>query len=92
VVAASGGYPGRYEVGYAIEGLEEAAKTQDVAVFHAGTQQKDGKIVTSGGRVFGVSALGASIREAQNLAYAGIRKISFTGMHYRTDIAAKALK
>jgi phosphoribosylamine--glycine ligase len=92
VVAASGGYPGRYEVGYAIDGLDEAARMKDVVVFHAGTQKKDGKVVTSGGRVLGITALGDTIKSAQERAYEAAKKISFTGMHYRTDIAAKALK
>jgi phosphoribosylamine--glycine ligase len=92
VVAASGGYPGHYEVGYPIEGLDETAEPKDIVVFHAGTQVKDGKTVTSGGRVLGATALGDTLASAQASAYAAIRKIRFTGMHYRTDIAAKSLK
>jgi phosphoribosylamine---glycine ligase len=91
VVAASGGYPGRYELGYPIQGLEEASALKDVMVFHAGTQKKDGQIVTSGGRVLGVTALGDSIADAQKRAYEATRKITFTGIHFRSDIASKAL-
>ena len=92
VVAASGGYPGRYEVGYEIAGLEEAGAMADTVLFHAGTMAKDGKIVTTGGRVLGVTASGADLRSAQQAAYAAVRKISFTGMHFRTDIGNKLLK
>ncbi len=92
VVAASGGYPGRYEVGYEIDGLDAAAEHKNAVVFHAGTQKQGDKLITSGGRVLGVTAHGPSIKEAQENAYAAVKKISFTGMHYRTDIAAKALK
>ncbi len=92
VVATSGGYPGRYEVGYPIDGIEEAEKLPDVAVFQAGTQMKDGRLVTSGGRVLGITALGETIQAAQQAAYAAVKKISFTGMHARSDIAAKALR
>jgi phosphoribosylamine--glycine ligase len=92
LVVASGGYPGRYEVGYEISGLAEAEATADTVVFHAGTMAKEGKVVTSGGRVLGVTALGADLRAAQQAAYAAARKINFTGMHYRTDIASKLLR
>jgi len=92
LVVASGGYPGRYEVGYEISGLAEAEAMPDTVVFHAGTMAKEGKVVTSGGRVLGVTALGADLRAAQQAAYAAARKINFTGMHYRTDIASKMLR
>ncbi len=92
VVVASGGYPGRHEVGYEISGLEKAAALPDTMVFHAGTIAKDGKVSTAGGRVLGVTALGADLRAAQQAAYEGVRKINFTGMHYRTDIASRLLK
>ncbi|MBI2930929.1 MAG: phosphoribosylamine--glycine ligase [Planctomycetes bacterium] len=92
VVIASGGYPGRFEVGYPIEGVDEAAKMKDVVLFHAGTQRRDGKLVTSAGRVLGVGALGTTLQEAQARAYAAVKTINFTGMHFRTDIAAKAFK
>lgn len=92
VVAASGGYPGRYESGYEITGLDEAAATADSAVFHAGTAVKNGKMVTSGGRVLSVTALGEDLRAAQRKAYEALRKIQFTGIHYRTDIASRLVK
>jgi phosphoribosylamine--glycine ligase len=90
VVMASGGYPGSYETGYEITGIEEAEAT-GAAVFHAGTAKKDGKLVTAGGRVLGVTAQGADLREAQQNAYAATKKISFKAAHFRSDIAAKAL-
>jgi phosphoribosylamine---glycine ligase len=91
VVIASGGYPGNYEKGKVIKGLEEAAKLPGVKVFHAGTASKDGQIVTSGGRVLGVTALGKDLKTAQAAAYAAVAKICFEGMQFRRDIAAKAL-
>jgi phosphoribosylamine--glycine ligase len=90
VVMASGGYPGSYETGYEITGIEEA-ESGGAAVFHAGTAKKDGKLVTAGGRVLGVTAQGKDLREAQQNAYAAARKISFKASHFRSDIAAKAL-
>ncbi|MBI5966508.1 MAG: phosphoribosylamine--glycine ligase [Deltaproteobacteria bacterium] len=92
VVMASGGYPGSYEKGKVISGLEEAAKVPDTFIFHAGTSLKDGKVVTNGGRVLGVTALGKEIREAIAKAYEVVRKISWDGAHYRKDIGQKALK
>ena len=92
LVVSSGGYPGRYEVGYEISGLAEAEATPDTVVFHAGTMAKEGRIVTSGGRVLGVTALGADLRAAQQAAYGAARKLNFTGMHYRTDIASRMLR
>ena len=91
VVIASGGYPGKYESGNEITGLKEAADTGAV-VFHCGTAEKDGKIVTAGGRVLGVSATGKSIRNAIYNAYYGVRPISFKDMFYRKDIGFKALR
>ena len=90
IVLASGGYPGKYENGKEIKGLEEAGKLKDVTVFHAGTALKDGKIVTNGGRVLGVTALGDDIKDALDKAYAAVKLISFDGMHYRKDIAKRA--
>ncbi|GAB7387766.1 phosphoribosylamine--glycine ligase [Bacillaceae bacterium] len=90
VIMASGGYPGPYEKGKPISGLD--AVDPDVLVFHAGTQEADGRIVTSGGRVLGVTALGPTLREAQGKAYANVQKIRFAGAHYRTDIGQKALE
>ncbi len=92
VVLASKGYPGKYEKGKVIKGLEEAEKMKDVMVFHAGTALKNGKYVTAGGRVLGVTALGSTIKEAIERAYEAVSKISWEGMHYRRDIGQKALK
>ena len=90
VVMASGGYPGNYAKGKPILGLAEAAKLPDTKVFHAGTALKDGQIVTNGGRVLGVTALGKDLKAAQAAAYAAVQKIHFDGAHFRRDIAAKA--
>jgi phosphoribosylamine--glycine ligase len=91
VVMASGGYPGGYEKGKPIRGLEEAAKLPNVKVFHAGTAKSGEQIVTSGGRVLGVTAWAKDLRAAQAAAYAAVEKIHFDGMKFRRDIAAKAL-
>lgn len=91
VVMASPGYPGPYPKGLVIEGIDEADKNRDVKVFHAGTAFQDGKVVTSGGRVLGVTALGATIAEARDAAYDAVNKIHFDGAHFRTDIAHRAL-
>jgi phosphoribosylamine--glycine ligase len=91
VVLASGGYPGNYETGTAITGIEDAEKLEGVSVFHAGTKRADGKLVTSGGRVLGVTARGADLRAASERAYAAVEKIRFDGVHYRRDIGRKAL-
>jgi len=91
VVMASGGYPGHYEKGKVISGLDAAAALGDVVVFHAGTALKDGKAVTAGGRVLGVTALGADVRSAIARAYEAVSLIRFDGAHYRTDIGARAL-
>lgn len=92
VVMASAGYPGSYEKGREITGLDEVAKMENVVVFHAGTARKGGRILTAGGRVLGVTALGDDIQKAIELAYEAVSKIHFEGAHYRTDIGAKALK
>ncbi|MBI5887892.1 MAG: phosphoribosylamine--glycine ligase [Deltaproteobacteria bacterium] len=91
VVMASGGYPDNYEKGKAISGLDEAAELQDVVVFHAGTAMENGLVVTSGGRVLGVTALGDGIQDAINRAYEAVEKIYWDGVYYRTDIGRKAL-
>jgi phosphoribosylamine--glycine ligase len=91
VVMASLGYPGSYPKGKLITGLEDAAGLPDVKVFHAGTKVEAGHIVTDGGRVLGVTALGDTLAEARARAYAAAAKINFAGAHYRTDIASKAL-
>jgi len=90
VVMASGGYPGSYETGYEITGIDEA-EAGGAVVFHGGTHMKDGKLVTAGGRVLGVTAQGKDLREAQANAYAAVKKISFKAAHYRSDIGSKAL-
>jgi len=90
VVLASGGYPDRYETGLEISGLREAASVDGALVFHAGTVERQGKVVTSGGRVLSVGALGENLAEARTRAYEACSRISFEGMHYRGDIAARA--
>jgi phosphoribosylamine--glycine ligase len=92
VVLASGGYPGNYKKGIEIEGLNKARELDDVIVFHAGTAEKDGKIVTSGGRVLGVVGIGETIRHAIDRAYLAVKLINFKDMHYRKDIGRKALR
>jgi phosphoribosylamine--glycine ligase len=90
VVMASGGYPGNYPKGKPITGLDAANKLPHTKVFHAGTALKNGQMVTSGGRVLGVTALGKDLKTAQAAAYAAMEKIHFDGAHFRRDIAAKA--
>jgi len=93
VVIASGGYPEVYEVGKKITGLSEAAKIEGAKVFHAGTSRdQSGNFYTAGGRVLGVTARAADLSAAVERAYAAVEKIHFDGMHYRKDIAARALK
>jgi len=92
VVMASGGYPGDYEKGKKIVGLQETQQLEDVIVFHAGTKDMDGDIVTNGGRVLGVTALGQTIRDAKERAYRAVDKIKFDGAYCRRDIADKAIK
>lgn len=92
VVLASGGYPDAYDKGKAITGLEEADAMEGVTVFHAGTSFRDDQVVTNGGRVLGVTALGADLKAAKERCHEAIEKINFEGMHYRTDIGDKALK
>ena len=93
VVIASGGYPGQFERGKAIEGLKEASELANVTVFHAGTKRDaGGQIVTDGGRVLGVTALGENLAEAARRAYDAVSCIHFEGAHYRRDIAARALR
>ena len=91
VVMASGGYPGPYEKGKPITGLDDAAKLEDVMVFHAGTAESDGRIVTAGGRVLGVTALGKDIKEARERAYSAAAMIRWEGARYRTDIGHRAM-
>ena len=91
VVMAAGGYPGAYQKGKEIKGLKAAAGVADAVVFHAGTQVKDKKVLTCGGRVLGVTALGQDLKAAVDRAYEAVGKISFEGAMFRRDIAAKAL-
>ena len=86
VVMASGGYPGHYEKGIAIEGLDENGQVDGAVVYHAGTALRDGKFVTNGGRVLGVTALGDTLPQALEKAYAAVGKIHWDGVHYRHDI------
>jgi len=92
VVMASGGYPGTFEVGKRIIGLEDAEKVAGVKVFHAGTTKHDDAYFTAGGRVLGVTARAANLEVAVERAYEAVAKISFGGAYYRKDIAARALK
>ena len=92
VVMASGGYPGTYAKGFQITGIDQAEAAGDVKVFHAGTSLQDGKLVNSGGRVLGVTALGDTLAEAQRRAYEAVGKIHWQDCFCRHDIAAKALR
>lgn len=92
VVMSSKGYPGLYETGKVISGLDEAARLEDVIVFHAGTKKSGDQIVSSGGRVLAVTGLGETLKQAIARAYEAVAKIHFEGAHYRTDIAWRALK
>jgi phosphoribosylamine---glycine ligase len=90
VVLASAGYPGKYESGKEISGLADAAKLAGVQVFHGGTKAANGQVVTAGGRVLAVTALGETINAARDVAYKAVSKIDFEGCHYRRDIALSA--
>jgi phosphoribosylamine--glycine ligase len=92
VVMASGGYPGPYSKGKIITGLHEAAQIKDVMVFHAGTTTCNDNVLTSGGRVLGVTAMGQDIRQAKTNAYQAVERIRFEGACYRHDIADKAIR
>jgi phosphoribosylamine--glycine ligase len=91
VVASSSGYPGSYETGLPISGLESAARVPGVEVFQAGTSLRDGRVATAGGRVLGVTAAAPSLRQALDRAYQAMAEISFRGMYYRRDIGHRAL-
>ena len=91
VVMASGGYPGKYEKGKPISGLEKVEGMKDVMVFHAGTRAEEGQVVTNGGRVLGVTARGSTIIEAQKRAYEAVELIHFEGAHCRRDIGWRAI-
>jgi phosphoribosylamine--glycine ligase len=88
---ASAGYPGAYEKGKVIMGIEEAEGEEGVIVFHAGTAMKDGQLVTSRGRVLGVTAIGRDFAEAVERVYKAVSKIHFDGAHYRRDIRPKSV-
>ncbi|MFB5195899.1 phosphoribosylamine--glycine ligase [Neobacillus sp. KR4-4] len=90
VIISSAGYPGAYEKGQVIKGLEHI--TYPTIAFHAGTTSKDGEILTNGGRVLGITAIGDHLQEARDLAYQSVEKVSFIGAHYRTDIGSKAFR
>ncbi|HTG82591.1 MAG TPA: phosphoribosylamine--glycine ligase [Geobacteraceae bacterium] len=92
VVMASQGYPGDYRKGDEISGLDEAARIDDLFVFHAGTKVQGGKTVTGGGRVLGVTALGDTVQDAIDRAYRGVAAIKWEGVHYRRDIGRKAVE
>jgi phosphoribosylamine--glycine ligase len=92
VVMASRGYPGSYEKGHVISGLDAAAELAEVTIFHAGTEQSGQDILAVGGRVLNVTALGKDVAQAQARAYAAVNLIHWTGAFYRTDIGWRALK
>jgi phosphoribosylamine--glycine ligase len=90
VILASGGYPGEHRIGLPIEGLDRAGNLDKTTLFHAGTARRDGTVVTAGGRVLGVSALGEDLAGARDRAYRAVSMVTFEGMHHRTDIAEEA--
>jgi len=92
VVMTAGGYPDQYRKGDVIVGLKEAAALSDTMVFHAGTRLEGGRVVTAGGRVLGVTALGRTLSQTAEKAYQAVARIMFQGAHYRRDIAAKGIK
>jgi phosphoribosylamine--glycine ligase len=89
---ASGGYPGKYQIKKEIFGLENVPTMKQIMIFHAGTTAEDDRILTSGGRVLGVTAIGETLQAAIDRAYQTVRTIHFDGAHYRNDIGYKALK
>jgi phosphoribosylamine--glycine ligase len=90
VVAASAGYPGDYRTGAVIDGLRDAERVVGAQIFHAGTTERDGRVMTDGGRVLAASGLGPTLADARARAYEALETISFDGMQFRTDIAARA--
>ena len=92
IVLAAGGYPGNYERGKVIRGLERLRGWRDGMVFHAGTARRDGDVTTNGGRVLGVTALGADVGAAVDEAYRAVAQIEWDGMHYRRDIGRRAVE
>jgi len=91
IVIASGGYPGEYKKELPITGIEDAEKVEGVVTFHAGTKIENGQVVTAGGRVLGVSAIGGTLKQALDRAYEAVGEIYFEGMYFRRDIGAKSL-
>ncbi len=91
LLLASAGYPGKYETGKPISGLDDVAKLEDVHIFHAGTKRANGEIRTAGGRVLAVTALGTTIKEARERAYEAVSRIQFENCKYRRDIALSAV-
>lgn len=89
VILASGGYPEKYEKGYAITGLESLQQKDNMIAFHAGTKKENGKIVTDGGRVIGITGVGKNLDDAIKIAYQGVELVNFEKKHYRTDIGVK---
>ena len=92
IAVTSGGYPGTYRTGLPITGVDKASALEDVVIFHAGTARRNHQLVTNGGSVLYCSAIGSSIEEARNKAYAAVALIEFEGMHYRSDIGTKAME
>jgi len=92
VVMSSGGYPGTFDSGKKIVGLEEAAHMDGVKIFHAGTTRRDGAFYSSGGRVLGVTARASDLETAVKRAYDAVATVGFEGAHFRKDIAARALR
>ena len=92
VIEASGGYPESYKKGYAIHGLDENGQKEGVTVYHAGTKKENGRYLTNGGRVLGITATGGTLDEALDRAYEAVKEIGFENMHYRTDIGRKLRK
>jgi len=91
VALASGGYPGKYEKEKEIKGLERLKGKENIVVFHAGTKKENGRLLTTGGRVLGVTGIGNTLKEAILTTYSAVKEISFEGMHYRKDIGKKGL-
>jgi len=92
VIMASGGYPGEYKKGFEIKGLDEVKEGEDLVIFHAGTEFKDRKFYTAGGRVLGVTGIGRDLKEAFEKTYSAVKKITWEGVHYRKDIGMRGLK
>jgi phosphoribosylamine--glycine ligase len=91
VVMTAKGYPGSYPKEEPISGIEDAARSTNTYVFHAGTKAKDGQIVTNGGRVLGVTGVGANLAQAIQIAYSGVNRIKWASEHHRTDIGHKGV-